>query len=732
MPLAAGETGGGSGRRSRRIGLVVLLVLVASVALGEWLGWPWLASPMQNFLSVKLDRQVSIAEGDFSVRFVGGVRLHASGLEIGKPAWGESPHLLQAQDVTLKMRYTDLWRAYRGERLRIHALQASMLDGYLDRRADGRASWHFGAAPSGAPVPTFGLLQVASGVLRYNDVPMGLNLVAQLSLANGVSQGVSEGVSQVEPQGASKGPANGAPVAADPTANKLQVQATGRYRDQPLKIELASSGALPWEADGGENSVTAPVALTLDAKIGRAEFVFKGTARDALHLGGLTGLFSLKGPSLAAVGDPLGVTLPTTAAFRTSGRVVRQGDTWRVVVEDATVGASRLNGAFTYEAGLPVPKLSGQLSGARLLLADLGPAVGVTPKTAAGSTPSARSKDNAQVNPKNRAGARANANANTGSKASVPASSGGRVLPVRPFDLKVLRVMDANVLIDIADVDLNTTLLEPLRPLHTHLQLIGGVLTLRDLDARTADGRLRGEMALDGRGAEALWNANVRWDGVRLERWVRQDRKAGVPPFVSGRLNGRANLNGKGRSTAEILATLKGTARTELQGGTVSHLVVEAGGLDVAQALGVLFTGDDALPVQCAVADLVAQDGVFRPRVMVVDTTDSSIWVDGSLSLATESLDLRAVVMPKDFSPLTLRTPLRVQGSFASPEVSLEKGPLGLKLAGAFLLGLINPLAALIPLIDPGDADAARQGAAGCQALMQRNKAKRQGTKAVR
>ena len=677
------------------------------------MGWPFLAAPLQNFLVDRLDRRVSIAADHFSLRFVGGLRLQAPELEIAAPTWSQAPYMVAAKDVLLEMRYVDLWRAYRGQRLRIHKLQANSLDGYLERRADGAASWQFGLTPSGVAVPFFGTLQVTSGVLRYSDVPLGANVTANLSLANGVSQGASESAN------------------ANADANRLQVAATGRYRDQPLKFELASSGALPWEADGGSSDRAAvPVALTLDAKIGRAEFTFKGTALDALHLGGLTGRFSLKGPSLAAVGDPLGVTLPTTSAFRTEGRVVRQGDTWRVVVDDATVGASRLKGAFTYEAGLPVPKLSGRLGGARLLLADLGPAVGMAPKAAADAKPPANSTNKAKDSVKVKVDANASAKDAASSKGSGKAA--GKVLPGRLFDLKVLRVMDANVLIDIADVDLNTSLLEPLRPLHAHLQLIGGVLTLRDLDARTADGQLRGDMALDGRGAKALWSANVRWDGVRLERWIHQERKGGVPPFVSGRMNGRANLKGEGRSTAEILATLKGTARTELQGGAVSHLLVEAGGLDVAQALGVLIKGDDALPVQCAVADLVAQDGLFRPRVMVLDTTDSSVWVDGTLSLATEALDLRAVVMPKDFSPLTLRTPLHVGGSFANPVVSVEKGPLGLKLAGAFLLGLINPLAALIPLIDPGDADAARRGASGCQSLMQRGTARRTVGKPVR
>lgn len=91
------------------------------------------------------------------------------------------------------------------------------------------------------------------------------------------------------------------------------------------------------------------------------------------------------------------------------------------------------------------------------------------------------------------------------------------VLPDRPFDLNALR-SNANVLIDMDDLDLKSRLLEPLRPLHTHLRLTSGVLTLRDPDARTGQGQLKGDLALDGRAAKAAWNANLRWDGVRLER----------------------------------------------------------------------------------------------------------------------------------------------------------------------------------------------------------------------
>ena len=685
-------------RRPAATGLAaLLLILLVALGVGEATGWPMLAGPLQRLMANKLDRRVSLSapvptqpdvSPSFSLRLLGGLRLRAAQLEIGAPSWDTSPHLLLARDVALDLRYIDLWRAYRGQPLRIERLQATTLDANLERLADGRASWQFRAPPAAAPIqplvlPQFGTLQVADGTLRYRDKPFDLDVDARLVLAD------SSGVARLPAS-----PASGVGAPSSAPVNGLQVNASGRYRQFPLTLTLSSSGVLPWAADP---AVAAPVPVTMNATIGRASLLFNGSAVDALSLRGLSGRFSLKGPSLAAVGDPVGVTLPTTAAFRSTGMIFKEGDAWRVTVDDATVGASRLNGAFTYEAGRSVPLLSGRLGGSRLLLADLGPVVGTTPAVA--STTAA-----------GEVGGIAKPLDNT-------AKVKGKVLPDRPFDLAALRAMNANVLIDIRDVDLNTSLLEPLRPLHAHLQLTGGVLTITDLDARTADGRLMGDLRLDGRTATALWNADVRWEGVRLERWLKLARAEGAPPYVSGRLNGRATLRGQGRSTAEILASLKGNARTQLRDGTVSHLVIEAAGIDLAQGLGVLFKGDDSLKVECAVADLVADGGVLRPRVMVIDTPDSAVLVDGSLSLATEALDLRAVISPKDFSPLTLRTPLLVRGSFAHPQVSLDKGPLGRKLVTAALLALVNPLAGLIPLIDPGDSGAADRDAAACPGL---------------
>ena len=619
------------------------------------------------------------------IHLLGGIDVEAGHIEVGAPAWSAAPHMLLVREAQLRIGYGDLIAAGFGAPLRIRELRAAELDGHIERQADGRASWQFGsrtetpdAAEPPARLPLFGRLTVGTGSVTVRDALMQLDLDGKFSLTD---------ASQPAASGATNGMQNG-----------MQLSASGVYRKQPVSIEMQSNGVLAVVA---ADAASAALPVVLNVKSGAASLSFKGTATDALKLTALKGRFVVQGPSLAAVGDPLRVTLPTTGPFRAEGLIAKQGLVWNALFEQVAIGSSRLAGAFTFDPRPRLPLLSGRLTGSKLMLADLGPAVGGPVRK--GAAPVAVA---------------ASAVARTSARPR-------HVLPDREFDLPALRAMDANVLIDINKLDLGSGLLQPLEPLRSHLVLADGVLTLRDLEARTGQGRLGGTVQLDGRNAQALWTADLRWDGVRLESWINQERKNNnAPPYVTGNLNGRARVAGQGKSTAAILGSLRGEARMHVLGGTISHLAVEAAGLDIAQGLGVLIKGDDSLPIQCTVVDLVAEQGLFRPRAFVLDTDDSTIWVDGTLSLATEELDLRVVTTPKDFSPLALRTPLHVRGTFANPNISLDKGPLGTRLGAAALLSLLNPLAALIPLIDFGSGADAKRGDDACRALSQRIAAK--------
>ena len=439
---------------------------------------------------------------------------------------------------------------------------------------------------------------------------------------------------------------------------------------------------IPYECDGLTAYREQPLVVALpetEAQVAAVLRICHGLEVPVVARGSGTGL------SGGALPDPLGVTLPTTPSFKTHGTIAKDAKVWKAVFEDARIGSSQLNGAFTYDTGASKPLLSGKLGGSRLLLADLGPAIG------------APAPDQA---------------------APAGSTAAGRVIPDKKFDLPSLRAMDANVLFDIAMFDPGTSVIEPLRPARAHLLLADGVLTLADIEGATAEGKLLGYLQLDGRGSQALWTADMRFVGVNLARWLKLKRSGNAPPYLSGKLDALVKVKGSGRSTAEILASLDGDIRMHMRDAAVSHLAVEAAGIDVAQALGMVIKGDDALPILCNVADLDVVKGVAKPKIFVINTRDSTIWIDGSVSLRDEALDLRAVVSPKDFSPLALRTPVHLRGTLGKPAVSLELGKLAGKVGAAGLLALLNPLAAIIPFIDTGSKDDAKKADRECTNLV--------------
>jgi uncharacterized protein involved in outer membrane biogenesis len=189
-----------------------------------------------------------------------------------------------------------------------------------------------------------------------------------------------------------------------------------------------------------------------------------------------------------------------------------------------------------------------------------------------------------------------------------------------------------------------------------------------------------------------------------------------VKAYVTGELTADAQVTGRGRSTAEILGSLQGHAGLALRDGTLSHLVTELAGLDLAQALGVLFRGDRPLPLRCARLALALEHGVAVPRLAVLDNADSTLRIGGQVDLRDESLALRVVTRPKDISPFTLRTPVTVGGSFAQPVVGVEGSRLAGRALAAVVLGAVAaPAAAVLPFIDPG-SQAATDPCAGVPA----------------
>lgn len=662
-------------RRAVQVAGGAVALLVLGVVWGEASGWPMLRQPMERAMTRGAGVPV-LLEGAVNLHLFWRPRLEVDRLRIASDDRFQVDHLLDARGVSLAWTWGDAWRWRQGQRLRVQSLQADALDARLVRLADGSANWQTGADEPDEPdaldgLPRFGSLVMKEGRIDWKDAVQDVELAVAVRGREG--------------------------EALPGAASGYEATFEGRYQALPLKLAVQAGSTLPLFQDADAATAAPWVPMRVEGTVGTSSLLFDGQAAALLGTPRLEGELRFKGRSLAAVGDPLGITLPQTPPFDLRGTLAHEGGAWRLQARRATIGSSRLAGELLFDQRTKPARLSGQLTGSRLALADLGPAIGAT----------------------------------GGVKDKDDGAAAGRVLPQRRFDLPSLKAMDADVQMDIDQLDLGTTAMAPLTRLKTRVLLGGGVLQLQDLKASVSGGSIQGSTQLDANASPAAWAARLDFTGIDMAGWVRglstsdapgaetktpgaaalrrernQARQGGDQPvqsYLTGQLFGSVNVRGAGRSTAEILGSLDGPVRLRLSDGTLSHLATEALGLDLAQSLGVLIRGDQPLPLRCARIDLTARAGVLTPTLAVIDSADSSIRITGEVSLRDESLALRVVTRPHDWSPLSLRTPVTVTGTLADPQVGIESQGLVGRVLGAIALGVAaGPAAAVLPLIEQG------------------------------
>lgn len=653
--------------RPGRIALVLLViatVLAIALLVCEKLGWPFLRVPAERFMNTRLERTVRL-DAPFKLHLLGGVQLDVGGLWISAPQGFDAPHLIDAKDVLLELRYTDLLNPDKTGPMRIKSLRVAQMDAVLVRNEDGSSSWQFrknDAEPS-RPFPTIETLVVRNGTALVHDALTQSDLKVIFSTQEGAG--------------------NSAPVSS--------VQTQGKFRQRAIQAELTTNGFLPIAA-GDSSQISSKGWVEYAGLHGD----FDGVVSDIFGNQDIKGSFAIKGPSLGLLGDLFDITLPTTESFKLHGDIEKSRGVWLANVASAHVGKSDLSGHFQYDPRPEKPLMQGDLNGKRFVLADLAPAFGT------------KNEDGSDAKPRE-----------------------GHAIPDRPFNFPSLNRMDAKIAVNLDYVDLGNAFSRPISPLKADLTLDAGKLSLSNLYAHTADGTFSGLISVDAHrltnemadqkhidpDAVPSWRIDLAWKDIDLEKWlqVSKDRKEKArkrgkknspPAYVSGTLNGKTKLAGKGQSTAELLGSLDGDVSLYIHEGKVSHLIIEALGLDIAQGLGLLLRGDEPLPMQCAVMDLKAKQGIIRPDVALIDTPVTLLLIDGDINMAQEKLNLRLIAKPKNVSPFTVRSPILVKGTFVNPDVSAEPGPIATKVLVAVGLAFINPLAAILPFIDTGSKDA--------------------------
>lgn len=465
---------------------------------------------------------------------------------------------------------------------------------------------------------------------------------------------------------------SGAPKQAD-AAPPVLIEGKGRW--QGAAFTLKGGTESPLELSDSDH----PFRIHLDARAGATHAIASGTLTNPFQFQVFDLQFQLSGQDLEDLYPLIGIAIPSSPPYRLDGRLKREHQRWRYEKFSGRVGDSDLAGDVEIDVAGERPRLTANLLSKRLDFDDLAGFIGAPPKT--GGDESANAEQKAEA-------------------ARLAARS--TLLPDKPYDLSKLRAMDADVRWKAQHISSPTL---PLDDMDAHLLLDDGLLRLEPLNFGVAGGDIRSTIRMDARREQIATSLTASLRKVQLGQLFPDAKLA---EQASGGITGDIRLRGNGNSIAAMLGSSDGDVALGMGRGHIGNLLMELAGLDVAESLKFLFTGDKQIPLRCAFGDFAVRDGLMQSRALAFDTTDTLVIGEGSINLKQEQLDLLLRPRPKDVSILALRSPLRIGGTFKDPSFRPDFKALGIRGAIALTLATITPPAALLATIETGpgkDAD---------------------------
>ena len=447
-------------------------------------------------------------------------------------------------------------------------------------------------------------------------------------------------------------------------------------RDISLRAELATDAdgvnfsvagkysGLPMKGSGHGGPVLSirqadtPYPLKAEAKIGDTSVKLEGTISDIVGLKGLDlKLAPLSGKSMDELYHIIHVAFPATSPYTTTGRLVRGDGVIRYENFTAKVGESDLAGTLRVDTNAEPTTMTGEINAKVLNIVDLGPLVGTD-------------------KPEQKSG----------------------LLPDAPFDASRWGSVNADVKIRAGTIKRPKQL--PLEHLQTRIVMKDKVLSLEPLEFGIAGGKLAGTVRLDGR--QEPIKSDLRMDVKALKLGelfpTVKDARSSV-----GDVTGLIELSGTGDSVAKMLGSANGKIGVVVDGGEVSKFLMNAVAIDLWGIARTKLEGDDNVGIRCAIADFGVQNGVMKANAIVFDTDVVNVGGDGTINLKDEAMNLKLNPDPKDKSVASLNSPLYIRGTFSQPKVAPDVKRIAAKGVGAVVMGILNPVLAVLPLLNSGD-----------------------------
>ena len=633
------------------IGLVSFLAVLLLVLL--FFPWDMLRGPINRYVSNELGRRFEITER-LSVKLGKTTSVRVDGLEFANPEWAKEPYLVKAKAAEFDIELLPLLFG------KVDLPRIALFDPQigLQIEPDGRRTWALARDTTDtSATPRIGALTVDQGTLNYLASSHGADMKVLFTLA---------------PESTAS--------QADTEQLPLSYKAVGKWNNEPFTASGRTGGVLQLSSDLPQS-----FPMEVNAQTGKTTLKAKGSVENLREFSGLNATVDIQGRNLEELYKLAGVVLPSTPPYKLRGQLSRRGQVWNATQIQGVLGKSDLAGDMSYDTSQKISLLTGKVRSKLLDFDDLRPVIGL-PVKAAGAVSSTISKSSATTAPQ-----------------AVPANASRKVLPTATLDLSKLKAMNADVIYSALDIRHIQEL--PLDKGSVRVLLNNGVLRLEPLALGVAGGTLAGQITIDANVVPAVFDTKFDLRAVQLNKLFPTIKNT---KSSFGKVSGRIGLKGRGNSMAQMLGSASGDVAVLMGKGELSNILLEYMGLDGGEVIKFLLRGDRNVVLRCAAAAFEVKQGLMASKVILLDTADTVINGSGQISLKNETLDIVLKPEPKDKSILSLRSPLKIGGTFAAPTAGPDKVALAGRAGLAIALGVINPLLALLATIETGpgqDAD---------------------------
>lgn len=187
--------------------------------------------------------------------------------------------------------------------------------------------------------------------------------------------------------------------------------------------------------------------------------------------------------------------------------------------------------------------------------------------------------------------------------------------------------------------------------------------------------------------------------GFDLGRFLKETY---VSQDVVGHVDVAADLRSRGNSPHGLMANLDGTTGAVIGEGYVPRFLDPLAQDLSRRVISIWGHHKEAGELNCGVIQFTDKQGIGTNDAFLFDTQFAILKGNGEINLATEQLDFVLSAKPKDYSPFSLATKLRVTGSMLSPRVRPDMRSVATKGAKALSSLVLGPAGLLVPFMEAG------------------------------